>query len=86
MDFLIGHYICDFFFQNLGWSFYIVARLKCDGSLLARATNNTMMRKIWDSKQGLSQELETGCLKFAIVKFLGDQIFKGNHNIVRFQP
>ena len=28
-------------------------------------------------KQGLSQDLETGCLKLAIVKLLGVQIFKG---------
>ena len=34
--------------------------------------------------QGLSQELETWCLKLTIVKFLGVQIFKGDHNIVRF--
>ena len=32
--------------------------------------------------QCLSQELETGCLKLAIVKFLGVQIFKGDHNIL----
>ena len=31
--------------------------------------------------QGLSQDLETGCPKLAIVKFLGFQIFKGDHNI-----
>ena len=36
--------------------------------------------------QGLSQRLETGCQKFAIVKFLGFQILKGAHNILRFQP
>ena len=36
--------------------------------------------------QGLSQDLETGCPKFAIVKVLGIQIFKGDHNILRFQP
>ena len=30
--------------------------------------------------QGLSQDLETGCLKLAMVNFLGD------HNILRFQP
>ena len=30
--------------------------------------------------QGLSQALETGCLKLAIVKFWGVQIFKGDHN------
>ena len=36
--------------------------------------------------QGLSQDLETGCQKLAIVKFLGVQIFKGDHNIFRFQP
>ena len=36
--------------------------------------------------QGLSQELETGCLKLAIVKYLGVQFFKGDPNILRFQP
>ena len=36
--------------------------------------------------QGLSQYLETGCPKLAIVKFWGIQIFKGDHNILRFQP
>ena len=35
--------------------------------------------------QGLSQDLETGCPKLAIVKILGVQIFKGDHNILRFQ-
>ena len=38
------------------------------------------------SHQGLSQDLETGCLKLAIVKFLGVQILKGDHNIFRFHP
>ena len=37
-------------------------------------------------RHGLSQDLETGCPKLAIVKFLGVQIFKGDHNILRFQP
>ena len=37
-------------------------------------------------KQGLSQDLETGCLKLAVVKFWGVQIFKGHHNILIFQP
>ena len=36
--------------------------------------------------QGLSQDLETGCLKLAIVKFLGVHIFRGYHNILRLQP
>ena len=30
--------------------------------------------------QGLSQDLETGCPKLAVVKFLGVQIFKGDRN------
>ena len=38
-----------------------------------------------DTKQGLSQDLETGCLKLAVVKYLGVQIIK-DHNILRFQP
>ena len=36
--------------------------------------------------QGLSQDLETGCPKLPIVKFLGVQNVKGDHNILRFQP
>ena len=36
--------------------------------------------------QCLSQDLETGCLKLAVVKLLGVQIFKGDHNIFIFQP
>ena len=38
------------------------------------------------STQGLSQELETGCPKLTIVKLFGVHIFKGDHNILRFQP
>ena len=34
--------------------------------------------------QCLSQDFETGCLKLAVVKFLGVQIFKGDHNILIF--
>ena len=36
--------------------------------------------------QGLSQDSETGCLKLAIVKFMGVQIFKVDYNILIFQP
>ena len=32
-----------------------------------------------------SQDLETGCLKLAVVKFWGVQIFKGDHNILIYQ-
>ena len=38
------------------------------------------------SIQSLSQDLETGCPKLPILKFWGVQIFKGDHNILRFQP
>ena len=34
----------------------------------------------------LSQDLETGCLKLAVVKFLDVQIFNGDTNILIFQP
>ena len=37
-------------------------------------------------RQCLSQDFETGCLKLAVVKFLGVQIFKGDHNILIFLP
>ena len=36
--------------------------------------------------QCLSQDLETGCLKLAVVKFLGIQILKGDLNVLIFQP
>ena len=39
-----------------------------------------------DWLQSLSQDLETGCLKSAVVKFLAVQIFKGDHNIPILQP
>ena len=32
------------------------------------------------------QDLETGCLKLSVVKFLGIQISEGIHNILIFQP
>ena len=38
------------------------------------------------SNQCLRQDLETGCLKLAVVKLLGIQIFKLDHNILIFQP
>ena len=36
--------------------------------------------RLVSSGQGLSQDLETGCLKKAILKYWGVQIFKGDHN------
>ena len=39
-----------------------------------------------NNDQCLSQDLETGCLKLAVVKLLGVHIFKGDHNILIFQP
>ena len=46
----------------------------------------TVLGLIYDPEsQSHSQDLETGCPKFAIVKYLGVQISKGDHNILRFQ-
>ena len=36
--------------------------------------------------QGPSQDLETGCPKLEIIKYLGILFFKGDHNILRLQP
>ena len=36
--------------------------------------------------QSLSQDLETGCPKLAILKFWGVLFFKGFHNILRLKP
>ena len=41
---------------------------------------------IYIVQQCLSQDLETGCLKLAVVKFLGVQISEGDYNILIFQP
>ena len=51
--------------------------LKTQGSQVPRRTRYY---------QGLSQDLETGCPKLVVVKFLGVQIFEGDNNILRFQP
>ena len=45
---------------------------------------NQDMKRV--TNQCLSQDLETGCLKLAVVKCWGVQIFKGDHNILIFQP
>ena len=52
------------------------------------STTKLTIREIYDHtlQQCLSQDLETGCLKLAVVKFLGVQIFKGDHSILIFQP
>ena len=53
---------------------------------LDKTVNNYYQTAKVSGNQGLCQDLETGCLKLAIVKFWGIQIFKGDQNILRFQP
>ena len=55
-------------------------------STLAQVIMNAESPQKLITRQGLSQDLETGCQKLAIVKYLGVQIFKGDHNNLRFQP
>ena len=50
----------------------------------ADGVHNTLGRTSY--KQGLSQDLKTGCLKLAIVNFLHGQKLKGDHKILIFQP
>ena len=50
-----------------------------------RGKNNLLFPK-HNLSQCLSQDLETGCLKLAVVKFWGVQILEGDHNILIFQP
>ena len=45
-----------------------------------------MQQLLGNVAQGLSQDLETGSPSRPIEKFLGVQIFKGDNNILRFQP
>ena len=56
------------------------------GQLRALASITLLRNFISTTVQCLSQDLETGCLKLAVVKFLGVQMFKGDHNILIFQP
>ena len=42
------------------------------------------LQKFEGAAQGPSQDSEYGCLKLAVVKFLGVQIVKGDHNILIF--
>ena len=48
------------------------------------ADNRKRVKQDGDVTQGLSQDLETGCLKLAIEKLLGVQIFEGYYNTLRF--
>ena len=41
-----------------------------------------LLGKVWLRIQSLSQDLETGCPKLAIVKFLAVLYFKGDHSIL----
>ena len=57
---------------------YGCPRKKHAGWLLSRSWELDDVRvETMYSCQGLSQELETGCLKLAIVKFLGVQFLRG---------
>ena len=44
------------------------------------------LKKEMKTDQALSQDLEAGCQKLAIVTLFGIQFFKGDHNILRLQP
>ena len=46
----------------------------------------TLLAKDLSRSTSLSQDLETGCLRLEVVKILGVQISKGDHNIRIFQP
>ena len=56
-----------------------------DGKLSPYANSGNKL-KAKEAMQGLSQDLETGCPKLAISTFLGIQLFKGDHNILRLHP
>ena len=46
----------------------------------------TLLAKDLSRSTSLSQDLETGCLRLEVVKILGVQISKGDHNILILQP
>ena len=55
------------------------------GNMLCRQVKKSCVYVgIKQQNQGLSQDLETGCIKLAVEKFLGVQIFKGDHNTLIF--
>ena len=58
-----------------------------DASFLRQHTKNWVLNlaQTANARQGVSQDLETGCPKLAIVKRLGVQFFKLEQNILRFQ-
>ena len=49
---------------------------------LERSFSENSLSERQAGQQCLSQDLETGCLKLAVVKFLGVQILKGDHYIL----
>ena len=68
-------------FKNVGMLNNMVLASRASGCLFGHPN-----LKKHPSAQCLSQDLETGCLKLAVVKFLGVQIFKGDHSILILQP
>ena len=70
------------------------AQLICDGRTnivyqLHPADPSLMLKIVVGQdtvNQGLSQDLETGCIKLAITIFLGLRFSKGGHYILRLQP
>ena len=65
---------------------YNLFSAKCNKNKLNRTPKHDFMRLYFPLPQCLSQDVESGCLKLAVVKFLGVQFFKGDHNILIFQP
>ena len=64
---------CDYLGKCAGWSVLVEHNFWNDDLF-------------WVLTQCLSQDFETGCLKLAVVNFLGVQILKRDHNILIFQP
>ena len=69
-------------------SMFFIGRKTIEHNMLSFLNTHSCLKIFVTSVvyQCVSQDLETGCLKLSVVKYLGVQIFKGNHNILIFQP
>ena len=85
---VVGNILMNISPSNISWNM-LLAKLfhqNYQAVLAAVSINGLILQQLCVCMQGFSQDLETGCLKLAVVKFLGVQIIKGDHNILIFQP
>ena len=83
---VVWFYIKQTHFKSIILSIYCIAYLLTTALIFEIKPEKLVQPGDNHYRQGLSQDLETGCPELAILTFLGVQFFKGDHNIHRLNP